>query len=53
MCRIVELLLKNLKPEDGDIIIIGSAQDTERTAEHAAKNAAIITIMNHERHHHF
>ena len=44
------LLLEALKPEQGDIIIVGSADSDRRTAELAAKNAAIFTIVNHERH---
>ncbi len=42
-------LLEKLKPEDGDAIIIGSA-DSGRVAEIAAKNAALVTIMAHEKH---
>jgi hypothetical protein len=49
--HIAELLIEKLNPEDGDVIIIGSATEDERTAELAAKNAALLTIMNHERHH--
>lgn len=44
------LLLEGLKPEQGDIIIVGSADTDRRTAELAAKNAALFTIVNHERH---
>lgn len=44
------LLVKTLKPEHGDVIIVGSADTDERTAELAAKNAALFTIVNHERH---
>ena len=49
--RIVKLLVEKLRPEDGDVIIIGSATENQRTAELAAKNASLLTIMNHERHH--
>lgn len=42
-------LLEKLKPQDGDAIIIGSA-DSGRVAEIAAKNAALVTIMAHEKH---
>ncbi len=45
------LLLKKLKPEDGDVIVIGSDMEDERRAELAAKNAGLATIMAHERHH--
>lgn len=47
--RIRKLLMEKLKPEDGDAVIIGSA-DHERTAELAAKNAALFTVMDHEKH---
>jgi hypothetical protein len=47
--RIRRLLIEKLKPEESDVIIIGSAED-ERTAELAAKNAALSTVMNHEKH---
>jgi hypothetical protein len=49
--HIVRLLVEKLRPEDGDVIIIGSATENQRTAELAAKNASLLTIMNHERHH--
>jgi len=44
------LLLNSLGPEHGDIIIVGSSDADGRAAEIAAKNAALFTIMNHERH---
>jgi len=44
------LLLEKLKPENGDAIIIGSDMENERRAELAAKNAALATIIAHERH---
>jgi hypothetical protein len=44
------LLLEKLKPENGDAIIIGSDMESERRAELAAKNAALATIIAHERH---
>jgi hypothetical protein len=46
---IYSLLIENLKPEDEDIIIIGSDDLSEKTAELAAKSAALLTIINHER----
>ena len=49
--HIVRLLVEKLRPEDGDVIIIGSATENQRTAELAAKNAALLTIMDHERQH--
>jgi hypothetical protein len=48
--HIAGLLIEKLNPENGDVIIIGSATEDERTAELAAKNAALLTMMNHERH---
>jgi hypothetical protein len=44
------LLIDKLKPEDNDVIIIGSDNQSLRIAEFAAKNAALFTIMNHETH---
>lgn len=46
------MLVEKLNPRDGDVIIIGSANDNEKTAELGAKNAALLTIFNHEKHHH-
>lgn len=45
------MLAEKLKPEEGDVIIIGSADSNEKTAELAAKNAALLTIFSHEKHH--
>jgi hypothetical protein len=39
--------------EEGDAVIIGSDDVSRKTAELAAKSAAIITIMDHEKHNHF
>jgi hypothetical protein len=44
------LLVDSLKPEEGDVLIIGSDNMSERAAEFAAKSAALVTIMNHEKH---
>jgi len=44
------MLVAKLNPQEGDVIIIGSA-DSEKTAELAAKNAALLTIFSHEKHH--
>lgn len=44
------MMAEKLKPEEGDVIIIGSAE-SEKTAELAAKNAALLTIFSHEKHH--
>jgi predicted transcriptional regulator len=49
--RTARLLLEKLKPENDDAIVIGSDMEDERRAELAAKNAALTTIMAHERHH--
>lgn len=47
--RVKELIMKNLFPQDGDVIIIASAND-KRTAEFGAKHAALMTISNHHKH---
>lgn len=44
------LLVDSLKPEEGDVLIIGSDNTSERAAEFAAKSATLVTIMNHEKH---
>jgi biotin operon repressor len=49
---IYRILVDKLKPEQDDVIIIGSDNEDRRKAELAAKNASLITIMNHDRHHH-
>jgi hypothetical protein len=46
------MLVEKLNPRDGDVIIIGSADSNEKTAELGAKNAALLTIFGHEKHHH-
>ena len=45
------MLVEKLNPRDGDVIIIGSADSNEKTAELGAKNAALLTIFSHEKHH--
>ncbi len=47
--KIHSLIIKKLEPEDNDVIIIGSSEN-KRTAELAAKSAALHTIANHEKH---
>jgi predicted transcriptional regulator len=47
---IYELLIKKLEPVEGDVIIIGSDDINRQTAELAAKNAALLTLINHKRH---
>ncbi|HEX5519072.1 MAG TPA: DUF4443 domain-containing protein [Candidatus Nitrosocosmicus sp.] len=49
---ISELLICKLQPRDGDVVIIGSDNKEIRTAEFGAKNAALFTIMNHDKHQH-
>jgi uncharacterized protein DUF4443 len=44
------MMVEKLMPEEGDLVIIGSAEN-EKTAELAAKNAALLTIFSHEKHH--
>ena len=46
------LMIEKLEPEEGDVVIIGSADSDGKTAELAAKNAALLTILSHEKHHH-
>ena len=47
---IYELLVKKLGPVEGDVIIIGSDNINRQTAELAAKNAALLTLINHKKH---
>jgi hypothetical protein len=48
--HIAKLLIEKLQPEEGDVIIIGSAVKNVRVAELAAKNAALLTMVDHEAH---
>jgi hypothetical protein len=43
-------LAEMLKPQEGDVVIIGSAERGMKVAELAAKSAALTTIMAHEKH---
>ena len=45
-----KLLIERLNPAEDDVIIIGSADGGHRTAELAAKNAALMTLVSHESH---
>jgi hypothetical protein len=45
-----EQLIENLHPQDGDVLIIGSDNRSKKKAEFAAKSAALVTIMSHEKH---
>lgn len=47
--KIHSLIVKRLQPEDNDVIIIGSSEN-KKTAEMAAKSAALYTIVDHEKH---
>ncbi len=47
---IANLLIDKLNPEENDVVIIGSDNKNLRIAEFAAKNAALVTITNHENH---
>jgi predicted transcriptional regulator len=48
--KISKLLIRMLNPEEGDAIIIGSDDMHKKRSEFAAKSAALLTIMNHEKH---
>lgn len=45
-----EQLIENLHPQEGDVLIIGSDNRSKKKAEFAAKSAALVTIMSHEKH---
>lgn len=49
--QVRRMLVEKLKPQEGDAVIIGSANSNEKTAELAAKSAALLTIFSHEKHH--
>jgi hypothetical protein len=49
--QVRRMIVEKLKPAEGDVVIIGSADNNEKTAELAAKNAALLTIFSHEKHH--
>ncbi len=44
--KIRQILIEKLQPADGDVVIIGSAEKDEKTAELAAKNAALFTLLS-------
>jgi predicted transcriptional regulator len=48
--HIHKLLIEKLNPEVDDLIIIGSDDKNMKTAELAAKSAALLTVRNHEKH---
>ena len=47
--KLYSLIMKKLEPKDSDVIIIGSSED-KKTAEMAAKSAALHTVSEHEKH---
>ena len=47
--KLFGLISEKLQPENGDVVIIASAEG-RRTADLAAKRAALETISNHEKH---
>jgi hypothetical protein len=49
--EIRRMLVEKLNPMEDDMIIIGSADNNEKTAELGAKNAALLTIFSQEKHH--
>jgi hypothetical protein len=48
--QISKLLIRMLNPEERDAIIIGSDDMHKKRSELAAKNAALLTMMNHKKH---
>lgn len=48
--HVQKTLIKNLHPDDNDVIIIGSDNHNKQYAEIAAKNAALFTVINHLKH---
>jgi Domain of unknown function (DUF4443) len=50
--KVRRMLVEKLNPRDGDVIIIGSSDSNEKTAELGAKNAALLTIFSREKPHH-
>jgi len=47
--KIYSLIIEKMRPEENDVIIIGSSQ-SKKIAEMAAKSAALYTIEEHEKH---
>ena len=48
--QVHKLLIKELNPKDGDVVIIASSDRDEKVAELSAKNAALLTVLNHSKH---
>lgn len=47
--KLTSEVVKKLRPENGDVVIVASAED-KKIADIAAKRAALETISNHENH---
>lgn len=47
--KLIAIIIEKLQPENEDVIIIASAEN-KKTADLAAKRAALETISNHEKH---
>ena len=48
--QLAKRLSESLQPRENDVIIIGTDDSSPKRAELAAKNAALLTVMNHEKH---
>jgi uncharacterized protein DUF4443/transcription factor-like protein len=48
--QIHRLLIEELSPKDGDVVIIASSDKDRRIAELSAKSAGLFTVMNHKNH---
>ena len=48
--QLAKRLIEDLHPHERDVIIIGTDDSSNKRAEFAAKNAALITIMSHDKH---
>jgi hypothetical protein len=48
--KLAKQLVENLHPHEKDVIIIGTDNSSKKRAEFAAKNAALVTVMSHEKH---
>lgn len=48
--QIHRLLIEELNPKDGDVVIIASSDKDRRIAELSAKSAGLFTVMNHKNH---
>jgi hypothetical protein len=48
--QLARQLIENLHPNEKDVIIIGTDNSSKKRAEFGAKNAALITVLSHEKH---